>query len=197
MDLQNPRGSTGRGGGITKAAGQNDALGTMPHSALPPPTKVQPILPTKTATETSEPKTMFSFQAKLTLGLQTSREVNVAILFSRFLANAIKTVPDFSLYPYDDDKGQQVTATSQLPDDNSEFYATYYKNHRILQHSNLTGMISFRCSLSWMELKKPTSSFFQWLYHSKVFLKSNQDKGNYPGGLWLSLWCTPWIPLQR
>jgi hypothetical protein len=59
MDLQNPRGSTGRGGGITKAAGQNDALGTMPHSALPPPTKVQPILPTKTATETSEPKTMF------------------------------------------------------------------------------------------------------------------------------------------
>jgi hypothetical protein len=140
---------------------------------------------------------MFSFQAQLTFGLQTGREVNVAILFSRFLANAIKTVPDFSLYPYDDDKGQQVTATSQLPDDNSEFYATYYKNHRILQHSNLTGMISFRCSLSWMELKKPTSSFFQWLYHSKVFLKSNQDKGNYPGGLWLSLWCTPWIPLQR
>jgi hypothetical protein len=176
INLQTPRGSTGRGGGITKAAGQNDALDTMPHSALPPKTKVQPILPTKTATETSEPKTMFSFQAKLTLGLQTSREVNVAILFSRFLANAIKTVPDFSLYPYDDDKGQQVTATTQLPEDNSEFYATYYKNHRILQHGNLTGMIFFRCSLSWRELKKPTSSFFQWLYRSKVFLNQTRIK---------------------
>jgi hypothetical protein len=113
----------------------------MPHSALPPPTSVQPILPTEMATEESEPKTIFSFQAHLTIGLQPGREVNVAILFSRFLANAFQTVPDFSLFPHDDDKGQQVTATAQLPDDNLDFYTSYYKNHRILQHGNLTSMI--------------------------------------------------------
>ena len=81
-------------------------------------------------------------------------EINVAILFSRLLANAIKAVPDFSLLPYDDQKGQQVTTTTQLPDKNSEFYAAYYKNHRVLQHENLSGMISFICSSSLTDLKK-------------------------------------------
>jgi hypothetical protein len=56
--------------------------------------------------------------------------------------------------PYDDPKGQQVTSTTQLPDDNSEFCHLYYPNHRILQHGNLTGMIAFQCSLSWTALKK-------------------------------------------
>jgi hypothetical protein len=78
--------------------------------------------------------------------------------------------------PYDDEKGQQVTATTQLPDNNSDFYAAYYKNHRILQHSNLTGMISFRCNSSWTDLKKPTSSFFQWLYSNKIFLNQTRIK---------------------
>jgi len=159
IKLPTPPGPTRRGGGILKATSHREALGTMPHSALPPPTSVQPILPTEMATEESEPKTIFSFQAHLTIGLQPGREVNVAILFSRFLANAFQTVPDFSLFPHDDDKGQQVTATAQLPDDNLDFYTTYYKNHRILQHGNLTGMISFRCSLSWTELKKPRVHF--------------------------------------
>jgi len=37
-------------------------------------------------------------------------------------------------------------------------------------------MISFRCSSSWTDLKKPTGSFFQWLYSNKIFLNQTRIK---------------------
>jgi hypothetical protein len=54
---------------------------------------------------------------------------------------------------YDDDKGQQVTSTNQLPEDNSDFYHLYYCNHRVLQHGNLTRMISFQWGIPWVILE--------------------------------------------
>lgn len=129
--LELPRGPHGRGGGFIKKSPNIDTLGPRSPVRLPQPGPVQPILPTHTLPEQTESKTMFNYQAQLTFGLQPHREVNVAILFSRFLANAIKSVPDFSLLPYDDEKGQQVTATTQLPDNNSDFYATESYNMAI------------------------------------------------------------------
>jgi hypothetical protein len=115
-------------------------------------------------------QTTYRYKARLTFGLQKGREVNVAILLSRFLANAFKFLSDFAFLPYDDDKGQQVCATTQLPDDNSDFYQLYFRSHRVLQHGNFTGMISFQCGLSWTAIKKPSSEFFRWLFTNKVFL---------------------------
>jgi hypothetical protein len=129
--LELPRGPHGRGGGFIKKSPNIDTLGPRSPVRLPQQGPVQPILPTHTLPEQTESKTMFNFQAQLTFGLQPHREVNVAILFSRFLANAIKSVPDFSLLPYNDEKGQQVTATTQLPDNNSDFYATESYNMAI------------------------------------------------------------------
>jgi hypothetical protein len=67
-------------------------------------------------------QTTYHYKAQLTFGLQKEREVNVAILFSRFFANAIKYLPGITLLPYDEAKGQQVSSTTQLPDDSSDFY---------------------------------------------------------------------------
>jgi hypothetical protein len=153
---------------------------TFQCSYEPSTAPVKPVLttalPSHDSGKSKKASTFFTHKAQLTFGLQRGREVNVAFLFSKFLANAIKLLPSFSLLPYGDDKGLQILSTTQLPEDNPDFDQTYYKNHRILQHGNLTGMISFQCGVSWTILKKPTCEFFRFLYTNKVFL--NQTRIN-------------------
>jgi hypothetical protein len=45
------------------------------------------------------------------------------------LTNSAKHIPDFSLLPYNDEKGQQITASEQIPDNKPSFYSTYCHNH--------------------------------------------------------------------
>lgn len=119
---------------------------------------------------------MFTFRAQLTFGYKPKEEFNVARLLSRFVFSASDSLPRFSLLPFDDDKGQQVSSIDQLPDNNPEFYSIYYHNHRILQTGNLTGMIQFQCRSSWSELKSPSSSFSRWLKTNKIYLNYTKFK---------------------
>jgi hypothetical protein len=57
-----------------------------------------------------------------------------------------------------------------------DFYSTYYHNHRVLNHGNLTGMVSFQCSTPWARLKSPNHPFFNWLRLNKVFLNQTKFK---------------------
>jgi hypothetical protein len=85
-------------------------------------------------------------------------------------------IPDFSLIPYHEDKGPQINATEQIPDDDPAFYRKYYHNHRVLQHGNLTGMIQFHCSVSWSKLKNMKGDYFHWLHWNKVFINQTKFK---------------------
>jgi beta-glucosidase/6-phospho-beta-glucosidase/beta-galactosidase len=49
--------------------------------------------------------------------------------------------------------GKTLNMADQVPDDNPSFFKEYYHNHRVLQHGNLTGMVHFRCSISWTKIK--------------------------------------------
>jgi hypothetical protein len=66
----------------------------------------------------------------------------------------------------------------QVPEDNAEFYAAYYHNHRVLTHGNLTGMVVFQSSLPWAKLKSPHHPFFSWLRMNKVFLNQIRFKAS-------------------
>jgi hypothetical protein len=57
-----------------------------------------------------------------------------------------------------------------------EFYSQYYHNHRVLNHGNLTGMVTFQCSTPWARLKSPNHPFFNWLHINKVFLNQTKFK---------------------
>jgi hypothetical protein len=179
------RTTSGRGGGVRHQGVSQDNIGgmrdntskpqvTFQSSPAPSTVPVKPVLttvlPNQDSDESKKASTFFTYKAQLTFGLQRGREVNMAILFSKFLANAIKLVPLFSLLPYNDNKGLKISFTTQPPEDNPDFYQTYYKNHRILQHRNLTSMISFQCGASWTMLKKPTCKFFRFLCTNKIFL---------------------------
>jgi hypothetical protein len=192
QDLQAAkRQPSGRGRGVRHQGIYQDNIGGMRTNASKTQVTFQPVhqpstvpvksvltmvLPAHALGECEQASTVFTYKDQLTFGLQKGREVNVDILFSKFLANAIKLLPSFSLLPFNDDKGLQISSTTQLPEDNPDFYQTYYKNHRVLQHRNLTGMISFQCGVSWTVLKKPTCEFFRFLYTKKVFL--NQTRIN-------------------
>jgi hypothetical protein len=98
-----------------------------------------------------QPQTSFIFHAQLTWGLEPGPNVNLPFLFLDWVANSAKFIPDFSLLPFDDKKGQVINTPDQVPDDNPEFFQEYYYNHLVLNHGNLTGMVQFRCSVSWNE----------------------------------------------
>jgi hypothetical protein len=93
---------------------------------------------------------------------------------------------DFALLPYHDDKGQQITTTEQAPDDDPDFYKTYYHNHRVLTHGNLTGMVKFRCSVSRAKLKHINGDYFRWFHRTKVFI--NQTKLRLIPWLHVAFW---------
>ncbi len=87
-------------------------------------------------------------QQVATFGLPPKTTVHVPSLFREWLVNSVKYISDFSLLPFEDVKGQQVTSAEQAPDESPSFYDTCYHKHRVLRHGNLTGMLHFSCSIS-------------------------------------------------
>jgi hypothetical protein len=116
---------------------------------------------------------MFTFRAQLMWRLDRGPEVNLPALFRDWVANTSKHIPDFALVPFEDAKGQVICTPEQVPVDYPTFYREYYHNHRALQHGNLTGMVQFQCSVSWQKIKRMKEPYFQWLHHSKVYLKTS------------------------
>lgn len=166
----------GRGGGAPSHVIASPNARFTPQSPSPhTPTMLNTVLPDNPPN--LPPKTFFMYRAQLTFGLKpTAAGVNVATLFKRWIHSSSETLPDFSLLPYDEEKGQQITSQNQAPDDNPDFYGKYYHNHRILQHGNLTGMVSFQCSLPWPQLKKANSTYFNWLRFNNVYLNQTKFK---------------------
>jgi hypothetical protein len=152
------------------------------HSNLTSPTTtlkggLGPVLP-------SSPKkfettvTYHTYRAQLTFGLKpTKTGVNVAKIFTDWFIASSKSLENFSLVPFEEgEKGQQISATDQIPDDSSTFYKDYYFNHRVLNHGNLTGMICFQSSTSWSKIKGYKSTYFNWLRNNNVFLNQTKFK---------------------
>ncbi len=108
----------------------------------------------------------FTFQAQLTFGLEPNPSVNVTDLFEQWIQTSSKLLPDFSLLPYANEKGNQVFTSEQAPDDNLAFYQDYH-NHPVLQHGNLTGMVQFHCSVSWSKIKTIKGIIFNGLMGTK------------------------------
>jgi hypothetical protein len=100
----------------------------------------------------------------------------VAELFRRWLFSSVSSIPTFSALPYVNEKGIQLTSVDQLPEENADFYRSYYCNHRLLNHGNLTGMVHFQCSVPWHTIKKPDDEYFKWLHLNKVFLNQTKFK---------------------
>jgi hypothetical protein len=136
-----------------------------------------PALPSATTTIEELPIQMYTYRAQLTFELTpTSTEVNVAQHFRRWLYSSQESIGQFSLLPFDDEKGQQIHSVNQVPDDNADFYKEYYHNHRVLQHGNLTGMVAFQTSTPWSQIKNPNHPFFRWLRFNKVYLNHTKFK---------------------
>jgi len=121
-------------------------------------------------------QTFFTFWAQLIFGLNTGRMVAVPALFRDWVKNTSKHVPNFGLLPFNDKKGQVIATPEQVPDENSSFYKEYYHNHRVLRSGNLTGMVHFRCSVSWTKIKRMQDDCFQWLHWNKVYLNMAKFK---------------------
>jgi hypothetical protein len=167
-------GSDGSGGVPSRVdLSQKDRLinQSASHSSMPS----NPVLPN--APTNLLPKTFFTYRAQLTFGLKpTTAGVNVPTLFKHWIHSSSETLPDFSLLPYEDENGQQITSQDQAPDDNPEFYMKFFFNHRVLQHGNLTGMVLFQCTLPWSQLKKSNSTYFNWLRFNNVYLNQTKFK---------------------
>jgi len=91
------------------------------------------------------------------------------MLFREWVNNTKLCIPDFELLPFVEEKGQVVTTFDQVPDDNPIFFKDYYYNHRILNHGNLTGMVHFRCTVSWNKVKRVKKPYFQWLHKTSDY----------------------------
>jgi hypothetical protein len=116
-----------------------------------------------------KPCTTFMIRAQLTWELPLGTRVNLPMLFREWVSNTQLCIPDFELLPFDEEKGQAVTTSDQVPDDNPIFFKDYYYNHRILNHGNLTGMVHFRCTVSWNKVKRVKKPYFQWLHKTSDY----------------------------
>jgi hypothetical protein len=135
------------------------------------------VLSNVSSSPESMPTTFFTYRAQLTFSLPQSKEgVNVTKYFCRWIYSSCESIDNFALVPYDDDKGQQISSIEQVPEDNASFYSAYYHNHRVLNHGNLTGMVTFQCTTPWERLKSPNHPFFNWLRLNKVFLNQTKFK---------------------
>jgi hypothetical protein len=123
-----------------------------------------------------EQTTTFTFRLQLTCGLDKGTRVNLPDLFRKWVEQTSSSIPDFALLPFEDEKGQVITKPAQIPDDNPSFYQEYYYNHRVLDHGNLTGMVHFKCSVTWNKIKRMKEPYFQWLHQNKVYLNLTKYK---------------------
>lgn len=72
----------------------------------------------------------YTYRAQLTFGLPQSTEgFNVAKYFRWWGFSSCESIDNFSLIPYDDEKGQQISSLDQVPEENPDFYSAYYHNH--------------------------------------------------------------------
>jgi hypothetical protein len=174
--------SMGRGGGISPS--DNDRLGILPTIAegFEVETEVEQDLdttlqcsipPNKTP---EEQKRFFTFRAQLTYGLNRGTKVHLPDLFRKWVAISSHQIPDFALLPFEDEKGLTVNVPDQVPEENPTFFKEYYFNHHVLHHGNLTGMVHFRCSVSWNKIKRVQDEYFQWLHNNKVYLNLTKFK---------------------
>jgi hypothetical protein len=149
-----------------------------PHSTSNK-TVTSKVLPDDDTDSSNAPTEFFTYRAQLTFGLsQSTTGVNVAKYFRRWVFSSCESINHFSLIPYEDDKGQQISSLDQVPEDNATFYSAYYHNHRVLAHGNLTGMVAFQSSTPWSKLKSPNHPFFNWLRLNKVFLNQVKFKAS-------------------
>jgi hypothetical protein len=137
-----------------------DMISTVPPSSEPPESQ----------------RTTFTFRAQLTWGLAPGTRVHLPSMFREWVKSTSKHIPDFTLLPFEDEKGQGVSSPSQVPDDNPDFFKEYYHNHRVLRHGNLTGMVHFSCTVSWNRVKRMQDPYFQWLHQNKVYLNMAKFK---------------------
>jgi hypothetical protein len=136
-----------------------------------------PVLPTEQINPEAQSTVFYTYRAQLTFGLPTSQTgVNVAKYFQRWIFSSCESIDNFSLIPFEDDKGLQISNLNQVPEENKEFYSSYYHNHRVLNQGNLTGMVAFQCSMPWAQLKSPNHPYFAWLRLNKVFLNQTKFK---------------------
>jgi hypothetical protein len=136
-----------------------------------------PVLPSSSKLAELSSTTFFTYRAQLTFGLPTPSDgVNVAKYFRQWIYSCSESIDNFTLVPYEDEKGIQISSLDQVPEDNADFYATYYHNHRVLNHGNLTGMVQFQCSTPWARIKGPNHPFFNWLCLNKVYLNQTKFK---------------------
>jgi hypothetical protein len=138
------------------------------------PASLHPILPDKPSA--SQGVQFFTYRAQLTFGHKPRQQCNAVKFLSRFIFAASDSIAHFLLLPFDNVKGQQVSTVSQLPDENPDFYAPYYHNHRILATGNLNGMVLFQTSQPWTTIKSPKGKFFCWLHLNKVYIDYTKFK---------------------
>jgi hypothetical protein len=156
-----PAARTSRDGNLKGQTGDKDEQVAIQllASEVPPATE-----------QTEKTVTTFTFRAQLTWGLPFGTRVNLPQLFREWIKTTSTLIPEFALLPFDDEKGQAIVSAAQVPDDNASFYQDYYHNHRVLNHGNMTGMVHFRCTMSWNKIKRMKDPYFQWLHKNKIYL---------------------------
>ncbi len=140
-------------------------------------TNKHPILPNNT-THTSSKLTFYAFCTQLTFGLPSNKNgFNVADLFREGLVSSCSLLENFSPLPYEEgEKDNNLLQPIKFPDDNPSFYTTYFFNHHVHQHGNLTGMVIFQTSTPWAHIKSPSETYFNCLHQRKVYLNQTKFK---------------------
>jgi hypothetical protein len=86
---------------------------------------------TSSSNRTRSAATFYTFRAQLTFRLDPSTAgINVADHFTRWAKASFELLPQFSILPFDQDKGLQITNIDQIPAEKS-FYSSYFHNHRV------------------------------------------------------------------
>jgi hypothetical protein len=112
--------------------------------------------------------------------------------FVEWIKSSCKISPHFSLLPFEEEeKGQQISSTAQVPQENQAFYSMYYSKHRVLQHGNLTGIVHFQCSTPWAYLKAFHSRYFGWLHTGNIYLNQTKFKIDTLVACGFLLWAHP------
>ncbi len=84
----------------------------------PKPSHGTKIMNMVVSRDEDETKTFFTYRAQLTFSLPMKASVHIPALFRDWIHHLAEYVPDFSLYPYIEEKGHQVSRAEQAPDDN-------------------------------------------------------------------------------
>jgi hypothetical protein len=77
----------------------------------------------------------------------------VADLFLNWYEKCTTELPEFSLLPFDSHEHQLAPAPKEILHSNEDFFKTFYGNHRVLHHGNLTGMVHFYTTLPGLLLR--------------------------------------------